>query len=156
VAGHDGRDAPTLLLANPNNPDGRIVPPETLRHGMIRWPRGADGWWWTKPLPMPRPCLGRGPCGALAGLVVLRSFGKFFGLAGLRLGFVLGPDAVMALRALLGDWPLGAAALAHGTAAYRDPRGGRTRGDLARRASAWMPCWPPMTCAPRGNVRISA
>jgi histidinol-phosphate/aromatic aminotransferase/cobyric acid decarboxylase-like protein len=29
VAGHDGRDAPTLLLANPNNPDGRIVPPET-------------------------------------------------------------------------------------------------------------------------------
>jgi cobalamin biosynthetic protein CobC len=79
----------------------------------------------------------------LAGLVVLRSFGKFFGLAGLRLGFVLGPDAVMALRALLGDWPLGAAALAMARPPIAIRRGGRTRGDLARRASAWMPAGRP-------------
>ena len=40
------------------------------------------------------------------GPVVLRSFGKFFGLAGLRLGFALAAPAVAArLRAELGPWP---------------------------------------------------
>jgi cobalamin biosynthetic protein CobC len=69
-------------------------------------------------------------------LIVLRSFGKFFGLAGLRLGFVLGPGEVIAmLRAILGDWPLGAGALAAGDAAYRDGAWiEQARRDLARRA----------------------
>jgi len=54
-------------------------------------------------------------------LVVFRSFGKFFGLAGVRLGFVLAPqDIVAALRERLGAWPLSAAAMAIGTAAYAD------------------------------------
>ncbi|MGG2329439.1 aminotransferase class I/II-fold pyridoxal phosphate-dependent enzyme, partial [Salmonella enterica] len=54
-------------------------------------------------------------------LIIFRSFGKFFGLAGVRLGFVLGPRAVIAqYRQRLGSWPLAAAALAIGTAAYRD------------------------------------
>ena len=39
----------------------------------------------------------------------------------MRLGFVLAPRALLArLRALLGDWPISAAGVAIGTAAYRD------------------------------------
>ncbi len=54
-------------------------------------------------------------------LILLRSFGKFFGLAGVRLGFVLGPREVVAqLRRMLGEWPVSAAAVAFGGAAYRD------------------------------------
>ena len=41
------------------------------------------------------------------GLVVLRSLGKFFGLAGARVGFVLAEAALLAaLRDALGPWPL--------------------------------------------------
>jgi cobalamin biosynthetic protein CobC len=55
------------------------------------------------------------------GLAVLRSFGKFFGLAGLRLGFMLGDDELVAkLRAALGPWPVSGPALAIATKAYQD------------------------------------
>src|SRR5262249_57192801 len=38
-------------------------------------------------------------------IIVLRSFGKFFGLAGLRLGFALAaPDLAAKLKAALGPW----------------------------------------------------
>ena len=54
-------------------------------------------------------------------MIVLRSFGKYFGLAGLRLGFVVAPPAIgQRLRALIGDWPISGPALATGLAAYRD------------------------------------
>ncbi|KIZ33002.1 aminotransferase class I/II-fold pyridoxal phosphate-dependent enzyme, partial [Stutzerimonas stutzeri] len=43
----------------------------------------------------------------LPGLVVLRSFGKFFGLAGARLGFALAHDGLLrALEELLGPWAI--------------------------------------------------
>ena len=54
-------------------------------------------------------------------VIVLRSFGKTFGLPGIRLGFMIaGPAQVAAVRARLGRWPVSASALAYGTAAYRD------------------------------------
>ena len=60
-------------------------------------------------------------------LVVLRSFGKFYGLAGLRLGFVVaGEPVIAAVRAAFGDWPVSGAAIAAGRAAYADT-GWRTR-----------------------------
>jgi cobalamin biosynthetic protein CobC len=53
--------------------------------------------------------------------VVLRSFGKFFGLAGVRLGFALAPvEMAMRLRAALGPWAVSGPALAIGTAALAD------------------------------------
>lgn len=54
-------------------------------------------------------------------LVVLRSFGKFYGLAGIRLGFVIAaPQIVTRIRASFGDWPVSADAIAAGLAAYAD------------------------------------
>lgn len=108
-------DAATLILANPNNPDGRIVDAAAAIRP-DRWLvvdeafADAGGTISVAPLLRDRPRL-----------LVFRSFGKFFGLAGVRLGFVLGPpDIIAPLRARLGAWPLSAAAIAIGTAAYRD------------------------------------
>jgi cobalamin biosynthetic protein CobC len=54
-------------------------------------------------------------------IIVLRSFGKFFGLAGVRLGFALAaPDVAARLRARLGPWAVSGPALAIGTKALAD------------------------------------
>jgi cobalamin biosynthetic protein CobC len=55
------------------------------------------------------------------GLLILRSFGKFYGLAGLRLGFAIGNAADIAkLAAMSGPWPVSGAAIAIGCRALRD------------------------------------
>ena len=54
-------------------------------------------------------------------IVVLRSFGKFFGLAGLRLGFALAAPKIAArLSAMLGPWAVSGPALAIGAKALAD------------------------------------
>ena len=115
------RDGGTLILANPNNPDGRVIGADAMR-GLLRG-RGADGW-----LLVDEAFADADPAASMAAavsdeqrLIVFRSFGKFFGLAGVRLGFALGPQTIIAaLREKLGAWPLSAAAIAIGAAAYAD------------------------------------
>jgi cobalamin biosynthetic protein CobC len=128
-----------LLLANPNNPDGRVVPIEMLQE-WHDWLAARWGW-----LIVDEAFADVTPALSMAAkiddarrLIVLRSFGKFFGLAGVRLGFVLAPQATVAkLRRLLGDWPLSSAALAIGRAAYGDRRWiADTRQELQHRAAA--------------------
>jgi cobalamin biosynthesis protein CobC len=54
-------------------------------------------------------------------IVVLRSFGKFFGLAGLRLGFALAaPQIVSRIDAMLGPWAVAGPAIAIGEIALAD------------------------------------
>lgn len=114
---HDG----TLLLANPNNPDGRLIPPtELLALGRRMAARGgllivdeafADALTDASVVPLLRQD---------DRVLVLRSFGKMFGLAGVRLGFALGAkDLVARIAAMLGSWPVSATAIALGTSAYR-------------------------------------
>ena len=56
------------------------------------------------------------------GTVVLKSFGKFWGLAGLRLGFAIGDPAIITkLTDLLGPWQISGPALAIGAEALADP-----------------------------------
>ena len=58
---------------------------------------------------------------AISGHILLKSFGKFWGLAGLRLGFAIGdPELIGALRQRLGPWPVSGAAIRVGTVALRD------------------------------------
>lgn len=110
------------VLANPNNPDGRLIAPDALRSHLDRV-RAEAGW-----LVVDEAFVDASPNYSLAAdigddvpLILFRSFGKFFGLAGVRLGFVLGPASLIAaFRARLGAWPVSSAALAIGTAAYRD------------------------------------
>jgi cobalamin biosynthesis protein CobC len=121
-----GAEEANIILANPNNPDGRAMPPSALlgwleaRHASMG---GGASW-----LVVDEAFADTTPEISLAAhvhdgqrLIVFRSFGKFFGLAGVRLGFVLGPRVlIQQYRVRLGSWPLSAAALAIGAAAYRD------------------------------------
>ena len=55
------------------------------------------------------------------GVLILKSFGKFWGLAGLRLGFAIGDAALIAaLKTSLGPWPVSGPALVIGRDALRD------------------------------------
>jgi len=111
--------AGNLILANPNNPDGRTIDADRVRALLD----GRNGW-----LLVDEAFADVDPLVNVARsvddaekLIVFRSFGKFFGLAGVRLGFVVAPQAIVAaLRDRLGAWPLSAAAIAIGTAAYAD------------------------------------
>jgi len=111
---HGGlRDADLLVLASPANPDGHVTDPALLRTLAQRMTVVVDE-------AYADPASGLCP-DADGRLVVLRSFGKFYGLPGVRLGFVIaGRDVAHRLRTLLGDWPVSSAAIAIGTAAYRD------------------------------------
>lgn len=120
-------DAPpgtALLLANPNNPDGRLYTRAQMQQLLAQQERGG-GW-----LVVDEAFADCMPGASMAAevadsrrLLIFRSFGKFFGLAGVRLGFLLGPSPIIAAcRRLLGDWPLSAAAIDFGRAAYRDQR----------------------------------
>ncbi|OAN50368.1 threonine-phosphate decarboxylase [Paramagnetospirillum marisnigri] len=109
-----------VVVVNPNNPDGRITSPEILSALAARLARQGGLLVVDEAFGDLRPDLslaGRvGP-----GLVVLKSFGKFHGLAGLRLGFALAePVLVERLRAMMGPWAVSGPALTVGTVALAD------------------------------------
>ncbi|MBB3104266.1 threonine-phosphate decarboxylase CobD [Azomonas macrocytogenes] len=96
-----------LLVVNPNNPSGRLLAPERLLEWQA-WLARRGGWLIVDEAFMdctPQASLARQT--GLPGLIVLRSFGKFFGMAGARLGFVLGEKSLLeALNEQLGPWPI--------------------------------------------------
>ena len=116
----DGFDV--AIVVNPNNPDGRFTPRAALLdlHERLAGRGGtlivdeafadfdAESESLAPMLPTNR-------------VVVLRSFGKAYGLAGLRLGFALAPpDIIASLRAALGPWPVSGPAIAIGVRALAD------------------------------------
>lgn len=115
-------DATLVIVGNPNNPDGRLLARTTLL-GLAHDLRRRGGL-----LVVDEAFMDVGPQGAslaadvLCGnIVVLRSFGKFFGLAGVRLGFALAAPALAArLSASLGPWAVSGPALAVGVKALAD------------------------------------
>jgi cobalamin biosynthesis protein CobC len=146
LAGHSVRavrevtdigDARLVMVANPNNPDGRLHGKDALLALAAKLrPRGGV-------LVVDEAFMDVGPPDAsLAGevsrgnIVVLRSFGKFFGLAGIRLGFALAAPALAArLSAALGPWAVSGPALAVGAKALADAAWiERTRSRLAKSA----------------------
>lgn len=110
----EGRGAAVVVAVNPNNPDGRVLIPTdllALPNDLVVVDEAFGD-------VTPELSL----AGALRpGLVVLRSFGKFYGLAGLRLGFALAEPPLLArLAAQLGPWPVSGPALAIAAAALAD------------------------------------
>lgn len=129
----------TIVLANPSNPDGRLVQPAelvVLTKALVK----ARGWLVVDEAFVDAHA-GSSIIPLLDGtepVIVTRSFGKFFGLAGVRLGFAVGPAAIIARwRNIVGSWPLSAAAIAIGAAAYADADWiATTRNALFERAAA--------------------
>jgi cobalamin biosynthetic protein CobC len=124
-----GQDPSHMLVAvHPNNPDGRI--------------------WQEAEFITPYAIIDESFCdiapgqslihlAARPGTVVLKSFGKFWGLAGLRLGFAIGDPAIIArLSDLLGPWQVSGPALSIGAEALADPQwADETRARLAQDAA---------------------
>ena len=109
-----GQDPSHVLVAvHPNNPDGRL--------------------WQADELTTPYTIIDESFCdisperslihlASRPGTVVLKSFGKFWGLAGLRLGFAIGDPAIIErLTDLLGPWQISGPALMTGAEALADP-----------------------------------
>lgn len=121
-----------VVLANPNNPDGTTRTAESVMALAARgnWLMVDEAFADVTPeISVANRAGGR--------LVVLRSFGKFYGLPGLRLGFVVADPVLAArVRGAFGDWPVSAAAITAGRAAYADTAWQeRTRKNLARNAA---------------------
>jgi cobalamin biosynthetic protein CobC len=109
--------ADLAIVVNPNNPDGRHVAPEDLLALLTRVGRLVID----ESFADAAPQLSLAPEADRPGLLILRSFGKFYGLAGLRLGFAIGNAADIArLAAMSGPWPVSGAAIAIGSRALRD------------------------------------
>ncbi len=103
----DLRKIDVLLLCNPNNPTGQCYASSQLLH----WHKilSAHGGW----LIVDEAFMDTTPENSIAkhshltGLIVLRSLGKFFGLAGARVGFLLAEQALLKQsQTLLGPWSL--------------------------------------------------
>jgi len=124
-------EADALVIVNPNNPDGAILQgSELVAQAQGRW------------LIIDESFIEVAPDLSAASLaqdrtVVLRSFGKFYGLAGVRLGFLIcEPALAQDIRRRVGDWPVGADAIGMGRAAYADHGWAeRTRFSLSRAAA---------------------
>lgn len=108
--------ADLAVVVNPNNPDGRAWWPAEMAElaqyvgHLIVDESFAD--------PRPELSIADAPP---QNVTVLRSFGKFWGLAGVRLGFVVGhPDVTAPLAEQAGPWSVSGPALEIGTAAMAD------------------------------------
>lgn len=94
-----------LVVVNPNNPTGCRIDAERLLAWHARLAQHG-GWLLVDEAFIDNtPAHSIGAQAERPGLIVLRSFGKFFGLAGVRLGFVLAETTLLQrLAELLGPW----------------------------------------------------
>ena len=151
AAGHDvaqpdrlceARRADVVVLTRPNNPDGKIADREATLSLACEL-AGRKGW-----LVVDEAYADADPAvsllsAAATGTIVLRSFGKFFGLPGLRLGFAIAdPATAGVLTEALGPWPVSSLAAEIGTRALADAAWqAETRerlADAARRLDAML------------------
>jgi cobalamin biosynthesis protein CobC len=114
-------DCDVLVVCNPNNPTGATVP----RAQLLAWAAtlSARGGWLVvdEAFADTDGAHSVADCADRPGLIVLRSVGKFFGLAGIRLGFVAAQPALLAaLDELLGPWQVSGPAQQIGKAALLD------------------------------------
>ena len=108
----DHSPAQARVLVHPNNPDGRI--------------------WTNTDADAPLTVIDESFCdvtpdhslihlAAEPGRIVLKSFGKFWGLAGLRLGFAIAhPETIAQMQTRLGPWSVSGPALRIGAQALQD------------------------------------
>ena len=104
--------ADACVIVHPNNPDGRL--------------------WQASDADAPLTIIDESFCDVTPdaslihlagqpGVIVLKSFGKFWGLAGLRLGFAIGqPELIARLNDLTGPWAVSGPALRIGARALQD------------------------------------
>ncbi|WP_201860906.1 threonine-phosphate decarboxylase CobD [Microvirga soli] len=128
-AGHDVAEIPSLnrldhadvlVVVNPNNPDGRLLKREALLHLAKNF--RLRGGWLVVDEAFADFDAGESLMPVLpSNAIILRSFGKTYGLAGLRIGFAVAPEPItIKLRSALGPWAVSGPAIEAGRKALRD------------------------------------
>lgn len=139
-----------LVVVNPNNPTGRLFERECLLAWHARL-AARGGWLVVDEAFMDlTPAYSLAAKAGLPGLIVLRSFGKFFGLAGVRLGFVLADARLLAgLAEQLGPWTVSGPTRVLGQACLLDDAGHHRQIERCQATSARLAAmladhgWPP-------------
>jgi cobalamin biosynthesis protein CobC len=105
--------AKAVVMVHPNNPDGRLWTADAIGSELTIIDES-----FCDVLPMQSLM----ELASRPNVVILKSFGKFWGLAGLRLGFAIGdPELVGRLAEMLGPWQVSGPAIEIGTTALLDP-----------------------------------
>lgn len=127
----DAAPAEAQVVVHPNNPDGKTWTAETLPCPDAALTIIDESFCDVAPMQSLISLAAR------PGTLVLKSFGKFWGLAGLRLGFIAGDPALIArLKDAVGPWAVSGPALHVGAAALADVEWARdTRARLAEDAA---------------------
>jgi cobalamin biosynthesis protein CobC len=113
-------DETLAILVHPNNPDGRLWRHEEVVAIARKLGRNGGCVIVDEAFCDSLPARSFVP-GQLENVIVLRSMGKFFGLAGIRAGFVICSPAIAGhIRAWLGPWPVSGPALAIAAQALAD------------------------------------
>ena len=124
-----------VVAVNPNNPDGRILDRAELLDLSRRLAAKGGALVVDEAFGDVTPNASVAADAARDGLIVLRSLGKFYGLAGVRLGGALcSPAMAERLEVLVGPWGVSGPALAIGASAWAD----RTWSTRNRRKLAGM------------------
>ncbi|MDP1680563.1 MAG: threonine-phosphate decarboxylase CobD [Burkholderiales bacterium] len=149
-------DLDVLLLCNPNNPSGERFTPDMLLAWHARL--AARGGW----LIVDEAFIDAEPELSIArhtgaeGLIVLRSLGKFFGLAGARVGFVAAwPALLTQLQEVLGPWTINSPARAITRLALQDSAWQQqTRERLQRDSARLAALLTQHSLAPSGGTAL--
>jgi cobalamin biosynthesis protein CobC len=119
----DLQNESVVIIVNPNNPDGRIIAPSTLRKLAARLAQQDSLLIVDEAFCDLTPEVSAASHSGMRGLLVLKSFGKFFGLAGVRLGFAAGEAADIAIfERHLGPWAVSGPALVIGRTVLDDQK----------------------------------
>jgi cobalamin biosynthesis protein CobC len=119
----DERTSVTVAV-NPNNPDGRRIPHSEIAR-VAKLLAGRGGFLVVdEAFSDTEEGVSCAHLSGMDGLIILKSFGKFFGLAGIRLGFAFGAKRLTdKLAAMLGPWAVAGTALEIARKAYGDADG---------------------------------
>lgn len=124
------------IVCNPNNPDGRLIQASHLLD-LANTCQAAGSWLVVDEAFADMTGQSVAPALPHPALLVLRSFGKTYGLPGIRLGFLLAqPNLAAYARDLLGAWPVSTIGLSVGCQALQDKEWLRQVSIKLRAASA--------------------
>ena len=127
------------VLINPCNPTGARVPRERLEQWRDRLDRRGGWLIIDEAFIDPSPGDSAAAISHRPGVVVLRSLGKFFGLAGIRVGFAMAGEAItQCLAAAVGPWAVTGPSMVVATQALADTEWQQCNRERLHEGSAWL------------------
>lgn len=129
-------DETVVVVVNPNNPDGRVIKPGKLKSLAQKLEERGGLLVIDEAFADIDPGVSFVPIHDRDNVVVLRSIGKFYGVAGVRLGFAVGANRHLeGLRTILGAWAVSGPAIEVGAQVLSDKSWAQTTRAVLNRQS---------------------